>query len=114
MGQKDFDKKGEMVGLVVQMPNPLRGMVKLVFMESGFYVMEGIILMTEKGVFGLELIKKQCYWPKGIPSEEMIHNTQRKEVGDVDIITNIICARSYHIMTLKDTAYITPIITTLV
>ena len=38
--------------------NPFWYMGKVVEMGSIFYVMEGIILLVEKGIFGSELIKK--------------------------------------------------------
>ena len=62
MGKKEFDEKGETEGLMFHVSNPLWGMVKVVVMDSGFCVMEGIILMVKKGSFGLALIKKSRYW----------------------------------------------------
>ena len=43
---------------MVWMTKPLSTMGKVVVMNSGLCVLEGIILMFEKGLFGLELIKK--------------------------------------------------------
>ena len=39
----------------------LLGTGEVVVMDSGFYVLEGLISMVEKGVFGSELIKKWRY-----------------------------------------------------
>ena len=39
----------------------------MVVMDSSFCVMEGLISMVDEGVFGSTLIKKRCYWPKGVP-----------------------------------------------
>ena len=42
--------------------------------------------MVEKGVLGSAFIKKRCYWPKGVPAEEILLHTQNKEVGYVDTV----------------------------
>ena len=42
--------------------------------------------MVEKGVLGLLLIKKQRYWTKGVPEEEILWHIQNKEVGNVDAL----------------------------
>ena len=64
MGRKEFYEKGETAGLTVWMKNPIWGAEKVVIMSRGFYVMEGLILIREKGVLGLILIDKHRYWPK--------------------------------------------------
>ena len=61
MGKKDFGEKGETAGLVVRVTK-----------DSGLCVLEGLISMVDKGVLGLELIKKRRYWPKGFPSEDIL------------------------------------------
>ena len=55
-------------GLMMRTTNPLWVTGKVVVMDSGFYVLEGFISMVEKGVLVSVLIKKRCYWPKGVPS----------------------------------------------
>ena len=35
---------------------------------------------------GLGLIKMCCYWPKGVPAEEIFRRQKNKEVGDVDTV----------------------------
>ena len=67
-------------------------------MDRGFGVLEGLISMVKKGVLGLALIKKRRYWPKGVPSEEILWNIQNKEVGDVDAVQGSIRGKIYHIM----------------
>ena len=57
--------------------------------------------MVDNGVLGLELIKKQSYWPKRVPEEEIIRNMQNKEVGGVDAIQCSIRGKSCHIMAIN-------------
>ena len=59
---------------MVRMKNLLWGTGKVVFMDIIFCVLEGFISMVEKGVLGSTLIKKWRYWPKGVPSEEILRH----------------------------------------
>ena len=68
---------------MVRITKILWGTLKAVVTDNGFCVMEGFISIFEKGVFGLALIKKWCYWPKGVPAEDIIWHIQNKEVEDV-------------------------------
>ena len=46
----------------------------MVVMDRGFYVLEELISMVEKGVSGSALIKKRRYWTKGVPEEEILRH----------------------------------------
>ena len=70
-------------------------------MEIGFCVLEGLISMVEKGVLWSASIKKQHYWHKGVPAEEILRHMQNKEVGDLDAVQGPIRGKSYHIMIIK-------------
>ena len=56
--------------------------------------------------------KKQRYWTKGVPAEEIIWQMQNKEVGDVVAVQDSIRGKSYHIMVIKDPDYVMLMITT--
>ena len=68
MGKKYFEEKGATAGLMARVKNPLWGTGKLVVMDNGLCVIEGLIPMVEKGVLGSALIKKRRYWPKEVPA----------------------------------------------
>ena len=68
--------------------------------------------MVDKGVLGLDLIKKRRYWHKGVPSEEIIWHMQNKEVGYVDAVQGSIRGKSYHIMAIKEPDYVVLMMTT--
>ena len=48
--------------------------------------------------WGSSVIKKRCYWPKGVSAEEILWRMKNKEVGDVDAVQGSIRENSYHIM----------------
>ena len=58
MGKKEFEEKGEMSGLIAMMTKTLCVTGKVVAMDSGFCVLEGLISMVEKVFFWSALIKK--------------------------------------------------------
>ena len=54
MGKKDFEEKKLTAALMVAMSKPLWGTGKVVVMDSGLCVPEGLISMVGRGDFGLE------------------------------------------------------------
>ena len=81
-------------------------------MDTGFYVLKGLISMVEKGVFGSALIKNQRYRPKGVPSEEILRHMQNKDVGDFYEVKGSIRGKSCNIISLKEPDYVMLMMTT--
>ena len=106
MGKKEFEEKEYMDGLMVIKTKKLWGTGKVVVMNIGFYVLERLISMVEKGVLELALIKKWRYWLKGVTADEIIWHMQKKEVGYVETFQGSIIGKSYHIMDIKDPNYV--------
>ena len=67
MGRTEFDTHTNMktVGLMLRITRALWSSGKAVIMDSGFYVLRGLLDMRKRGVYGNVLIKKRCYWPRG-------------------------------------------------
>ena len=78
----------------------------MVVMDRGLCVLEGLVSMVEKGVFGSALIKKRRCQPKGVPEEDIIWHMKNKKVGDLDAVPGSIRGKSYRIMDIKDTNYV--------
>ena len=74
--------------------------------DSNLCVTEVFSSMFEKSVLGLALIKKRCYWHKGVPAEEIIWHMQNKEFGYVDVVQGSIRGKRYHIMDIKEPDYV--------
>ena len=97
---------------MVQMKNPIWGTGKVVIMDRRFYILEGLIFMVEKGVFGSVLIQKRRYCTKGVPEVYIIWNIQQMEVGDLYTFPYTIHGKRYYIMTLKEPNHIMLMMTT--
>ena len=49
---------------MMRITKPIFGTMKYVVMESGFFVMRGILGMLAHGVYRTTVINKKRYWPK--------------------------------------------------
>ena len=54
---------------MLEMTKPVHHTGKVVSMDSGFYVLVGVISMHNIGVYGQSQIKKRRYWPKNVPGD---------------------------------------------
>ena len=54
---------------MLRMCRPIFGSGKVVVLESGFSVINGITYLEDKGIYASSLIKKQRYWPKEVPGD---------------------------------------------
>ena len=75
-----------MVSLMLRMCRPIFTSVKAVVFDSGFCVDKVITDLKAKGVYGVALIKKRRFWPKGVPSDLLDTHFEDTEVGDVGIV----------------------------
>ena len=62
-----FNNQGKMVGLLLQMLEPIFGRGNVVVLNSGFCVLRGIVELKRHGVYAFPLMKKQKYCDR-IPS----------------------------------------------
>ena len=67
IGRPEFYTSPNMktVGLMLQLTRAPWSTGMAVIMDSGFYVLRGLLEMRKRGVYGNVLIKKRCYWPRG-------------------------------------------------
>ena len=68
LGMPDFETGPGVspMSLVWRITKPLCGTGKTVIMDSGFYMLKGLICMYDIGVHGSALVKKLRYWPSEI------------------------------------------------
>ena len=55
-------------------------------MDSGFCVLQGLVELKKVGVFAHVLIKKQQYWPKHVPGQQIIEHFADISIGFSDAI----------------------------
>ena len=62
-GRPEFGEIGKTVVTMLRFTRPIWNCAKVVIMDSGFCVTNGLVDLWKKGVFGAALIKKRRYWP---------------------------------------------------
>ena len=86
LGKKKYEEKGKTVGLMCQLTAPIHHTGKVVIMDSGFGVLEGLLQLKGLGVHGSAVIKKRCYWPKYIDGENIKEHHELHKVGQADAL----------------------------
>jgi Transposase IS4 len=110
--RRDFEATGKTVGLLLRMSEPLWGTGKVVVLDSGFCVLQGIIELRKKGVFAAALVKKRRYWPKYVKGELVKEHFENLQVGDVDAWSGIMDDIPFHIYGMKEPEYVMTMMTT--
>ena len=80
---------------------PLWHTAKLVILDSGFWVLKGIVELRKKGVFALALIKKRRYCPKLFQGDEFKAHFAYQEVGAVDACPGQMDSFKFHVICMK-------------
>ena len=100
------DQGGKTVGLLLRMTKPIWNTGRLVILDSGFCVLNGIVALAKKGVFASALIKKRRYWPKYIKGEEIKEHFKDKKVSDVDAWPGKMDSVPFYVFSMKEPDYI--------
>lgn len=109
---KAFSTKGKTVGLLLRLTEPIWGTSKVVVLDSGFCVLQGIVELRRKGVFSGALIKKRRYWPKHVRGDDIAKHFEDKEIGAVDCWNGKYDEVDVMIVCMKEPDYVLSIMTT--
>jgi hypothetical protein len=111
-GPKEFDNLGKTVGLLLRLTKSIWGTAKVVVLDSGFCMLQGILELKKRGVFAAALIKKRRYWPKWIMGDDIIKHFEDKEVGDVDAWEGTLDNVPFHVFAMKEPDYVMQLMST--
>jgi hypothetical protein len=106
------DKHGKTVGLLLRLCKHMYCTGKVVILDSGFCVLQGIIELKKVGVFASALIKKRRYWPKYIPGDVIDQKLKEVEVGTTTSLKGTLDELPYDIFCLKEPDYVMKIMST--
>lgn len=84
---------------------PIAGSGKVVILDSGFCVLQGLVELKKKGIFASAVIKKRRFWPKHVPGEAMDAWMSIKPIGGVDSLTGRLDNVPYNLFCMKDVDY---------
>jgi len=77
----DNDDIGKPAGLLLHLCEGILSTGKVVILDSGFCMLQGIIELKKRDVFASALIKKRRYWPKYVGLEGIAKKIKDKSVG---------------------------------
>ena len=80
---KEHDNKGKTLSHLMK---PIQRLGKLVVLDSGFCVLQGLVELKKLGVFAHALFKKCQYWPKHVKGDDIIQHFANEEVGSADAL----------------------------
>ena len=84
----------------------LHGMGKVVTGDSGFCVTAGMIALAKHGVHSQFSIKRQWFWPKGVPGDSLDSYMRRKEFGETMTYVQHVDNTCFLIHCFKDWDYV--------
>ncbi len=87
------------------MTQTIHGTGKVVIMDSGFCVLEGILQLKRVGVYCSALIKKRKFWPKHVDGDKLAEHFHNKAVGTADARLGVKDGRSFYIYAMKEPDY---------
>ena len=103
---KEYVLQGKTVGLLLHLTRPIWGTSKVVVLDSGFCVLQGIAELRNKGVFAAALIEKQKYWPKYIDGDGIKEHFKDKEVDTVDAMKGYLNGVKVKVHCIKEPEYV--------
>ena len=97
---------------MLEMTKPVHHTGKFVLMESGFYVLVGIIAMHNFGVYGHSLTNNGRYWPENVPCDAIDYYFANKELGNAKTFTQVFDGMPFLVHFHKGDMYVTKLMST--
>ena len=103
---EEFSYLGKTVGLLLRLTKQLWGAGKVVILDSGFCVLQGIAELKKKGVFASALIKKRRYWPKYVKGDDIKAYFNNKPIGSAESLHGSLDGIPLDIFCMKEEDYV--------
>lgn len=101
----EYSEMGKTASLLLCMKKPIWNSGTVLVLDSGFCVLKAFADLVDCGIYAGSLIKKRCYWPKGVPGDSIGAHMKGKEVGDVDSLHLTVDGTQCHVYVMKYTDY---------
>lgn len=103
---------GKTTGLLLRLTDSIHHSGRVVIMDSGFCVLQSLLMLASRGVYASAVIKKRRFWPKHINGDEIDKHFEGKEVGSVDALPGSMFHRRFHVFCMKEEDYVMKIMST--
>ena len=95
-----------MVELLLFVLEPLFGKAMVDILDSGFFVLKGIVELKKRGINGSAWIKKRKCWPKYIKGDVIRQHFEEKAVGSCNSWKGNIEEVPFHVYAMKESDYV--------
>ena len=75
---------------------------KIVVLDSGFCILKALLDLKKVGVYTVAVIKKQQYWPKYVPRDNIDEKMKGCEIGKNKVITGKLDDEQYKFFMMED------------
>eukprot|EP00594_Rhizosolenia_setigera_P000610 CAMPEP_0178944722 /NCGR_PEP_ID=MMETSP0789-20121207/3318_1 /TAXON_ID=3005 /ORGANISM="Rhizosolenia setigera, Strain CCMP 1694" /LENGTH=700 /DNA_ID=CAMNT_0020624495 /DNA_START=47 /DNA_END=2146 /DNA_ORIENTATION=- len=107
-----YSAMGKTVALLLTMCESIFQSGRVVVLDSGFCVLQGIVELYKKGVFAAAYIKKRRFWPKYVKGDDIDKFMKDDVVGTTRVHYGILDRIKYYIFNLKEPDYTSKIMST--
>ena len=113
-GPKEFDELGKTVGLLLHLTKSIWGTAKIVVLNSGFCVLQGVIELKKGVSLQQHLSRSITIGPntKYFPGDKIIEHFKNKDIGYVDALPGVLDDIPFHIFGMKEPNYVMQIMST--
>jgi hypothetical protein len=84
LGPLEFEEEfGKTPSLLLRLTKYSRlwGTGKVIMLDSGFCVLEGLLALRQRGVYAFAIIKRKRYWPRHIPGDDILQQASNLPLG---------------------------------
>lgn len=107
-----FSEHGKTPGLLLRLTECIHHSGRVVIMDSGFCVLEGLTKLLDFGVFSSAVIKKRRYWPRHVDGDAVDKHFDNREVGWADVLPGILNGRRFRLFGMKEEDYVMKLMST--
>ena len=83
-------------GLLLCLTKTLFNTGKIVVLDSGFCVLQGLVELKKAGVYAVAVIKKRCYWPKYVPRDKIDETMKECKIGENKVMSGKLNNKKFH------------------
>ena len=103
--EKFVAEHGKTTSLLLRLTERISDTGKVVLLDSGFGVLEALLILKKQGVFASSLVKKWRYWHKHIKGDKIMTALENIEVGTTKRQPGELAGVKFDLFCLKEPDY---------
>ena len=96
---------GNTVGLLLRLTSSIYNTGRIIVLDSGFCILQGIIELRKLGLFAHAVIKKRRYWPRYVKGNDIDAHMSNMDVGTQQVMSGKLDSLEFYIYNMKEPAF---------